>query len=202
MADPTPNLAEHLQAARAGSNDALGEALEACRAYLLFVANQELPPDLQARGGASDLVQQTFLDAQRDFHRFQGGTDAELRAWLREVLRCNVANFERHHRAQKRQAAREVPLGSPTDSGGGERAIGADTPSPSQHAMAGEQNAQVEAALAGLPADYQRVLALRYEDGLAFEEIGRLMNGITANAARKLCARALERLQSLVGPPS
>src|SRR5688572_10144944 len=117
MADPTPNLAERLQAARAGSNDALGEALEACRAYLLFIANEELTPDLQAKGGASDLVQQTFLDAQRDFHRFQGDSDVELRAWLREVLRCNAANFARHHRAQKRQAAREVPLEPPTASG-------------------------------------------------------------------------------------
>ena len=62
LADFTPSLA----AARAGSREALGRVLESCRGYLLLIAQQELDPALQARGGASDLVQQTFLEAQAD----------------------------------------------------------------------------------------------------------------------------------------
>src|SRR5438445_4152014 len=53
-----------LSAARDGSRDALGRVLEACRRYLLFVARHELNEDLQAKGGASDLVQETFLEGQ------------------------------------------------------------------------------------------------------------------------------------------
>src|SRR5262245_58290664 len=75
--------ARWLSDARAGSPEALGAVLEACRGYLLLIAQGELSPDLRAKAGASDLVQQTFLDAQRDFGRFRGESVAELRAWLR-----------------------------------------------------------------------------------------------------------------------
>src|SRR5580700_9060811 len=87
-----------LVAARRGSREALGNALEACRRYLLAIASRELDPDLRAKGGASDLVQETFLEAQRDFARFQGSSPEELRAWLRQVLLHNVGAFTRRFR--------------------------------------------------------------------------------------------------------
>src|SRR5262245_26207367 len=74
MADAAANAARWLPAARAGSSEALGQVLEACRGYLLLIAGQELEPALRAKGGASDLVQQTFLEAQRDFAGFHGTT--------------------------------------------------------------------------------------------------------------------------------
>jgi hypothetical protein len=43
------HAAQWLLAARAGSRDALGEALEACRGYLLLPAQEELDPALQAK---------------------------------------------------------------------------------------------------------------------------------------------------------
>src|SRR4051794_33646249 len=96
MADPAAELDALLPAARAGSADALGAALEACRLYLLAVADRELHTDLRAKGGASDIVQDTFLEAQRDFDHFHGASAADLRAWLRRLLLNNLANFARH----------------------------------------------------------------------------------------------------------
>ena len=61
------STADWLQAARDGSREAMGNLLEACRAYLLLVANRELAADLRAKGGASDLVQDTFLEGHRNF---------------------------------------------------------------------------------------------------------------------------------------
>src|SRR5262249_60240894 len=95
MPEQSPDISPQLAAARTGSLDALGRVLETYRAYLLLVADRELDPKLQAKGGASDLVQETFMEAQRDFGRFQGTTDGELRAWLRQLLLPNVANFAR-----------------------------------------------------------------------------------------------------------
>ena len=57
------NMNEWLEAARQGSPDALGQVLEYCRPYLLAVANEQLETDLQAKAGASDLVQDTFVEA-------------------------------------------------------------------------------------------------------------------------------------------
>src|SRR5262249_49490145 len=125
-----------LAAARAGSGDALGEALEACRPYLLRVANQELDQDLRAKGGASDLVQETFLEAQRDFPRFQGSSDAELRAWLRHILLHNLGKFARRFRqTQKRRLAAEVPAGTSSSSANWQEQLIADASSPSAQAI-------------------------------------------------------------------
>ncbi len=92
MPEPRPGAGEQLAAPRGGSRQALGELLEACRAYLLIVAEQELATDLRRKAGASGLVQETFLQAQRDVGRFQGESENELRAWLRQVLINNLAN--------------------------------------------------------------------------------------------------------------
>ena len=62
---------------------------------LLRIARREVPNALRGKASASDLVQQTFLEAVRDFAQFQGSTVAELRAWLRRILRNNLANLTR-----------------------------------------------------------------------------------------------------------
>src|SRR5215470_14425159 len=109
MPGPAHDAARWLPAARTGSAEALGRLLEGCRGYLLLVAQRELAPDLQAKGGASDLVQETLLDALRDFPRFQGTSEAEVLAWLRRLLLNNLVSFTRRYRdAGKRQIGREV----------------------------------------------------------------------------------------------
>src|SRR5215831_18239186 len=111
MNEPAADAAQWLAAARAGSREALGQVLETFRAYLLLVADRELDPELRAKGGASDLVQDTFLEAQRDFGHFHGSSVEELRAWLRCLLLNNVANFTRHYRQRaKRDIGREISL--------------------------------------------------------------------------------------------
>jgi RNA polymerase sigma-70 factor (ECF subfamily) len=195
MAQPPGDAAHDLPAARAGSREALGQVLEACRAYLLRIANEGLSDDLQAKGGASDLVQETFLEAHRDFARFQGDTEAELLAWLRCLLLNNVANFARCYRTTgKRQVGREVRL----ESGDSSRAEGAGfvatASSPSTEAMAHEKADAVARALERLPEDYRRVITLRNQERREFHDIGRLMDR-SADAARRLWSRAIERLQ-------
>jgi RNA polymerase sigma-70 factor, ECF subfamily len=199
MSGQMRDAAQLLAAARGGSREALGEALESCRAYLLRVAQGGMAPELQAKGGASDLVQETFLDAQRDFDRFHGDSEEELLAWLRQLLLHKMANFRRHYRGTgKRTVAREVALQAGDTSSQWGPGLPADTPSPSSHAAANEDAQALQAALARLPEEYRQVLLLRHDEGRPFEEIGRLMNR-TANAARKLWARAVERLQQELG---
>ena len=199
MTEPGGDAARCLAAARAGSQQALGQVLETFRGYLLLIADREMDPELRAKGGASDLVQETFLEAQRDFGRFHGNSADELRAWLRRLLLNNVANFTRQYRERaKRQVGREIPLeagGSSHERGAG---LEADTLSPSGEALAHEQAEALAQAVQRLPPDYRQVLALRHEEQLSFEEIGQRMQR-TANAARMLWLRAVERLQKEMG---
>src|SRR5262249_15770857 len=159
---------------------------EACRHYLLLIAQQELAPDLRAKGGASDLVQQTFLEAYRDFAHFQGTSEAELLAWLRQLLLHRLGKLARSYRhTQKRALGCEVSLDAGDSSAPAGLELAADLSSPSGQAMANEQAQALQRALDLLPEDYQRVIRLRYQEERSFAEIGQLMQR-SAEAARKL----------------
>jgi RNA polymerase sigma-70 factor (ECF subfamily) len=196
MAARTEDVERWLTEARAGAADALGLALDACRGYLLSIAQQELDPELRAKGGASDLVQETFLKAHRHFAHFQGTAEEELLAWLRRLLLNNLADFRRHYQeTQKRQARREISLDtelSPFQRAGG--ALSDDQASPCAEAIAREQTEAIQRTLGRLPEDYRCVLVWRHQEERSFEEIGRLLNRST-NAVRKLWARAVQRFQ-------
>jgi RNA polymerase sigma-70 factor, ECF subfamily len=202
MDGPAQDVGRWLTAARDGSAEALGRALECYRNYLLLVAQRELDSALQPKAGASDLVQETFLEAQRDFGLFHGASEGELRAWLRRLLLNNVANFTRRYRdTDKRQVGLEQPLEPSSWSGTAGCNLPADTPSPSGHAIGHEQAEALRRALGRLPEEHREVLRLRYEEARSFEEIAQAL-GRTANAVRKLWARAVGRLrQELETPP-
>jgi RNA polymerase sigma-70 factor (ECF subfamily) len=194
MAETPLDAARLLEAARAGSREGLGQALEKCRRYLLRVAQREFDPTLQPKGGVSDLVQETFLEAQRDFAQFQGTTEAELLAWLRQLLLNNLGNFARRYRdTAKRAIGREVALPVGGSSAVCETDLAGSTRSPSGVAMEHEQAWALRRALDRLPEDSRRVVVLRFEEGRSFEEIGR-RTGRSPDAAGKVWSRALERL--------
>jgi RNA polymerase sigma-70 factor, ECF subfamily len=200
MTGPTEGAAQWLPAARAGSREALGKLLEATRQYLHTIAQQELDADLRAKNSPSDMVQETFVEVQRAFAQFQGDTEAELLAWLRQLLLHRVGKLRRRYReTQKRRLTREVALAGDSSDGpaGG---LAANMTSPSGQAMEHEQDQALQAALDRLPEDYRRVITLRYEEQLPFEEIGRLLQR-SPDAARKLWARAVERLHEELDPP-
>jgi RNA polymerase sigma-70 factor (ECF subfamily) len=163
------------------------ETLESCRRFLLAVANEELPSDLRAKGGASDLVQQTLAAAIRSEHQFRGQSVGELRAWLRAILRTEVAAFRRRYSGTAaRDVGRETSL---------LEAVAADFQTPIRAAIQVERNQQMADAVGQLPDEYRRAVILRLEDSLSFAEIGRRL-GRSEEAARKLFTRALDRLRS------
>src|SRR6266567_2937074 len=105
MAEPLQDVAQYLPAARSGSREALGQVLEAYRAYLLLIANR-----------------------QRDFAQFRGTSGDEFQAWLRQLLLHNLANFARRYRdTDKRSIGCEVALEEETPSGGYGQNVTADT---------------------------------------------------------------------------
>ena len=189
-----------LRAARAGSREALGRLLEACRPYLLLVANQHLQPELRGKVSPSDLVQETFLKAHGAFALFQGETEEDLLAWLRTILRNHLANVSRHFQGtDRRQVGREVALGA-DEAGGNEGSLVAPTPSPGSAAIAREEARALHEALSRLPEEARQVIYWKNWERLSFEEIGR-RTGRSADAARKAWSRAVEQLGEYLEPP-
>ena len=152
-----------LAAAQAGSAEAVAWLVDVCRPYLLEIANAEWDADLRPKMGASDLVQESSVEAQRDFHGFRGDSVEKLRGWLRGVLRNTMADERKRLRTGRRDVAKERVLDESGPSGLASALLVADTPTPSECAVNREQLQMLEACQARLPEHYQRVLALRYQ---------------------------------------
>src|SRR6476469_1482859 len=99
-----------LDRARAGDDAALGTLLDLYRNYLRVVARSMIGPALRGQADASDLVQEAFLKAHRDFARFLGEGEPELVAWLRQILVNAAADHVKHHRARVRDHRRRESL--------------------------------------------------------------------------------------------
>ncbi len=173
-----------------------GGMLDGCRQYLLLIANEVIGTELQAKLGASDLVQDTLLEAHRHLGAYRGRSGAEMRAWLRKILECRLANIRRSYRAtEKRAVSREVAVESLLDrSGAGGDILASRSPSPSNHAVRSELTRALDRAMTRLPEHYRTAVAWRHQEQLSWEEIGRRM-GCTADAARKVWGRAIQLLR-------
>ena len=187
----------HLEAAREGDRDALGRAIQPFRQFLLMIAERELAPELKTKEGASDLVQDTLLEAHRHFPQFAGETKAELRAWLRRLLLHRVSyTVRRYRKADKRQLSREFSLDAAGSSRGLAEALAGDSTSPSGQVARREEEAAVLAALDTLPERMRQVIIWRHREDCSFDEIGKRLDRSNV-AARKLWLRAIEHLQRL-----
>jgi RNA polymerase sigma-70 factor (ECF subfamily) len=188
-----------LERARAGDVAALGRLLELYRNYLRVMARSLIAQALRGHLDPSDLVQETFLKAQREFPQFAGSGEPELVAWLRKILARSLANLAEHHRAGRRDHRRQTSLEAALDrsSAALHRALAAPVSSPSARASRREEAVRLADALERLPADYREVFVLRNLDHLPFEQVAAKM-GRTSGAVRMLWGRALVRLAELL----
>jgi len=186
-----------LECARGGSAAAVGELLDAYRAYLALLARLQIKGPLRGKADASDLVQETFLAAHTHFPQFRGTTEEELLAWLRQIMASKLADLVRRYVLSagraihlERQMSDELDrsscaLGMVLKAGGS---------SPSHRAARREQGVLLANALEQLPDDYREVLVLRHLEELSFPEIAERMQR-TLDSVKNLWTRALSRLK-------
>jgi RNA polymerase sigma-70 factor (ECF subfamily) len=199
MPTPDPMPEALLEQARTGRSAALGQLLELYRNYLRVVARAMIGQALRVRLDASDVVQETFLRAHKEFGQFLGRSEPELVAWLRQILVRTLANEARHHRRRGRDYQRDEPLEVLLErsSMGAQRALAAPLSSPSAIASRREQAVLLADALEKLPADYREVFLMRNLEHIPFEEIAVRM-GRSAGAVRMLWTRTIKKLTQLL----
>jgi len=174
----------------------LARFIESFQTYLLLVADRQLPDDVRAKVAPSDILQETYLEARRDFKRFQGATDRDLLAWLRQILLNNIRDAARQYQSrQKRQVGREVQL----DRCDVTNCCAAPADSPSGVATVREETEQLKRALSRISEDYRQVIVLRSLERRPLAEVGQIM-GRSEEAVRKLWARALQQVQHHLKP--
>src|SRR5262245_23173840 len=194
------SIANMLAKARGGDQQELGRLFEACRSYLGIIARTQMESWMHAKVDASDIVQETMLEAHRDFARFQGGSTAEWLAWLRGILSNNTADLVRKYRGtEKRQTRREVPLKAQSDESAvrGVAELADSIETPSVQLMRQERELQLADAIVQLPPDYQQVIVLRNLQRLPFDDIAQTM-GRSRPAVQMLWLRAIRKLQEVL----
>lgn len=182
--------------ARAGEPKALSRLLQMYRNYLRLLARRQIDTTLRVRLDASDLVQETLMEACRDFAQFNGTTERQLMSWLRTILARNLANLIKHHRAQKRDLNQQRSLEDELDRSSMkiDRVFAGTMSSPSAQAARRERAVILADALARLPADYRDVIVMRHLEEATFPEIAVKMDR-SSGAVRMLWVRGLERLR-------
>lgn len=192
---------ELLKRVRKGQPQQLGALLEIYRNYLYLLADSQLDRKLRARSSPSDIVQDTMLEAHRDFHQFRGGSEGEFIRWLRQILVNNLSrSIQMHVLAEKRDIRREVPLeqlhASFERSTVRLRAVfDGREESPSSNASRRERAVLLADIMRRLPPDHRNVLLLRNMQGLRFDEVATQMER-SVPAAKMLWIRAIKQLRT------
>jgi len=133
---------------QAFETEALGFADQLYRVALRLCRNQ---------AKAEDLVQETFLQAWRSFHRFELGTN--LRAWLYKIM------FNVYYSAQRREKLQLSPVEETIA-----ETLAYDPPTPQKLT-----DEEVLAALDRLPRDFQIPIVLADVEELSYREIADVM---------------------------
>ncbi|MBK8097240.1 MAG: sigma-70 family RNA polymerase sigma factor [Planctomycetes bacterium] len=186
-----------VQQAGTGDRDALDQlfarSLPRLRRLLALKAGRALQGN-----ELDDLVQESYLEATRQFASYTyQGPDSFFR-WLATVAQNRLANLQRMAAAQKRDVRREVPL-----AGGGSTIVPGAVdprdlgPGPRTLTVGVEQAGKLDAALAQLSPIDREVIALSRVQGLSLQEIAEQL-GRTRNAVALLLSRALRKLKALL----
>lgn len=199
MNDPR---AELLDRVRRHDADALGEFLVASHNGLVAFIERQLGAALRRKVEPDDIVQEVSIEAVRTFSE-ANFDQREPFSWLCQIAEHRIIDAHRRFfSAQKRDAGREVPLGSP--GGDSQHAAVIDMlvvsmTTPTAALSRQGREAQLYAALAKLSLEEQQALRLRYVEGLPSKEIASRL-GKSDGAVRVMLTRALDRLQKVLGP--
>jgi RNA polymerase sigma-70 factor (ECF subfamily) len=166
------------------------------RSYLLLLARIRLDRKLQGKLDASDIVQQTMMEAHQALASFRGNNAAAQAAWLRQILARNVANAVRDLGREKRNVERERSFQAGIDESALrlEDWLAADQSSPSQQAQRHERALLVAQAISDLPQQQQEAVIMRHFHGCSLAEIAEALHTPTT-AVTGLLHRGLRNLR-------
>lgn len=202
MSDDHSSVGLSIRKARA-DRSALAQLLEQYRPFLRMMAARTLDGAMRARCDASDIVQETMVDALRDFGGFAGHTEPEFSAWIKRIHRHNLLEvLRRNVGAEKRSLQREQRLFA------AEGSVSlcwneppAEQSTASQRMIRGENALRLAALLESLPEAQREAVAMRHLEGLSIEEIaGRLDRSVAATAG--LIKRGLKALRAAMSEDS
>jgi RNA polymerase sigma-70 factor (ECF subfamily) len=193
-----PDWQHILSHAAGGEAAARDELLGLYRPYLRLAVGDRLPKMVQKRMDASDIVQQTLVDAVRGLPEFRGRSEPEFTAWMMKLLERNLLQCVRNNTVGKRDVRLEHNW---TDASGSAvvtwQAFADEGSSPLSRVFQGEAALHLAAALEKLPADQRTALELRYIEQQTLQAIADQM-GRTLSAVVVLIRHGVDALHAML----
>ena len=173
-------------------------SLEDFRSYLLLLARMQLDAVPRNRIDASDVVQQTLLEAHAKADQFHGD-DSALAAWLRQALVNNLRDAWRARQRDNRDIRREQAVAESVaqSSARPEGMLAAKDSSPSQRIVRNEELLRLADALAQLPQAQREAIVLHHLHDCSLSETARSL-GKTDAAVAGLLHRGLKKLREIM----
>jgi RNA polymerase sigma-70 factor (ECF subfamily) len=174
----------------------IDDVVERYRQYLVMLADRQLDSRLRGKLDASDVVQQTLLEAHQNREQFRGTHEAELVAWLRKILAHNLLDAMRGLRREKRDVAREQSINAAIEQSSVrlEGWLADEQSTPSQKFARQEEAVRLADTMAQLPNAQREALILKNWHGWTVAEIAQHM-GRTSAAVAGLLKRGLKQLR-------
>jgi len=177
--------------------------LQRFRPFLKALAERELQASLRQKVDASDVVQQTMLQAVESEHQWRGQGDAAKAGWLKAIL-LNVTHglSRRFHRlgrnVDRERSLERRPGGSGSNgdtSGVNVQDLDGGHTSPSLALQSHEDRERILGAIEKLSPEQKQVLLLRYWEDHSLAEIAERL-GKTPDAVAGLLYRAMKVMRS------
>jgi RNA polymerase sigma-70 factor, ECF subfamily len=171
--------------------------LHSFRSYLTVLARGQIPATMQARLDASDIVQDTLLEAHRKREQYRGSSDPrQIASWLRQLLSYNLIDALRMQRRDVRDVRREQIIAQSLDESalGLDQLLIADDSSPSEIVHREFRALAVAQAIEELPEHQRDAVVLRYFHKASLEQIAEQMQK-TKPAVAGLLKRGLDSLR-------
>ena len=204
MSDLLSRTHELIDCANQGDKVARQNLLERYRDYLRRMVAVRLDRRLAARVDASDVVQETMVEASRRMDDYLRNRPIPFYGWLRQLAEERIADtYRRHVTAQRRSVTLEQrDHGLPDASADAlvRKLFAADT-SPSNHLIRQERHERLKGALASLSQRDREVLVMRHLEQLSTSEIAAMLE-ISEPAVKSRLLRALIRMREQMGEPA
>lgn len=146
------------------------------------------------------MVQQVMLQAVQGLDGFRGGTEAEFRGWLRQILARHLCHLDRDMHRDKRDVRREQSMEQKLAQSSLrlEGLLAGGGPTPSQNAMISENVLQLAAAVERLPDSQRDAIRLHYLEGMKLNEVAERLQK-TTGAIAGLLHRGMKTLREQLG---
>lgn len=183
-------------------DDILGENRQRLRRLI----DLRIDRRLQSRVDASDVIQETFIEAARRFDGYAENAEVSPYVWLRFLACQKLTQLHRKHLGAKVRAAdREVSVNQQVGPAATSAVMALDLIdqglSPSKIVAEKERAVRLQELIDSMSDEDREVIALRNFEQLENKEAAEIL-GLSTDAAYKRYVRAIKRLRALMGGSS